>query len=420
MSELTRYYKEEDYLDALAKMQANKAMWEARVNAFGPGGYKSPSADLGSFKSRIGVQDSRIQSLINQRLQAAMMGDEPEVTDINDYLKWYQTGGYEPYFSEGTMKEFQNIADQQMQRGAHTSSQAAEARAAAQETARLAGIDSGIKVDNFADTLFDNYAMRFKAGAGTFGGNDLIVAQIHDDINNSDLTPTEQIAAQEAVFERLRSSSPEITRSEDQTQKSFARQQDQDLKAENKRLATNSVVKRYQTLLDAEKDHAKRQEIIQDARLNAMQMGADTEDVIKLLTAGDKDAPSLIEAIDTETGEIVNVTLRQRNAEPKRYISLTAADGRVNQNFQFAIISSLPELPSPDSAVDWPIALELMDIGPQRMIRKYIQDETKLNRIQEIIDLASKKNISLAQMIMGGSYGGGSSSNVPDVTPVNQ
>ena len=408
MSELTRHYKEEDYLDALAQIEANKSKWEGRVNAFGPGGYKSPSSDFSSVKSQVGLQDSRIQSTINQRLQSAMMGDEPEVTDINDYLKWYQTGGYEPYFSEGTMKEFQNIADQQMQRGAHTSSQASAARAATQETERLAGIDSGTKVDNFADQMFDNYAIRFKAGAGTFGGTDQVIAQIQDDINNSGLTPTEQIAAQEAVFERLRSSSPEITRSEDQTKKSFAYGQDKDVKAENKRLATNSVVKRYQTLLDAEKDHAKRQEIIQDARLNAMQMGADTEDVIKLLTAGDKDAPSLIEAIDTTTGEIVNVTLRQRNAEPDRFISLTAADGRVSQNFQFAIINSLAELPNYDFAVDWPIADELMDIGPKRMIRKYINDEAKVKRIQEIIDLASKKNLNLLELIFGGSSGASS------------
>ena len=420
MSELTRHYKEEDYLDALAKMQANKAMWEARVNAFGPGGYKSPSADLGSFKSRIGVQDSRIQSLINQRLQAAMMGDEPEVTDINDYLKWYQTGGYEPYFSEGTMKEFQNIADQQMQRGTYNRNQASAARSATQETERLAGIASGTKVDNLADQLFDNYAMRFKAGAGTFGGNDQVIAQIQDDINNSDLTPTEQIAAQEAVFERLRSSSPEITRSEDQTKKAFAYQQDKDVKAEDKRLATNSVVKRYQTALDGAETDAQRMEIIQDARLNAMQMGADSEQVFALLTAGDEQAPSLIEAIDTTTGEIVNVTLRQRNAEPKRYISLTAADGRVNQNFQFAIISSLAELPYYDFAVDWPIADELMDIGPKRMIRKYINDEAKVKRIQEIIDLASKKNMTLLELMLGGSSGGGSPSGVPEVVPANQ
>ena len=53
-------------------------------------------------------------------------------------------------------------------------------------------------------------------------------------------------------------------------------------------------------------------------------------------------------------------------------------------------------------------------------LQKYIQDEAKVKRIQEIIDLASKKNISLAQMIMSGSYGGGSSSKVPEVIPANQ
>ena len=408
MSELTRHYKEEDYLDALAQIQANKSMWEGRVNAFGSGGYKSPSSDFGEFKSRVGVQDSKIQSTINQRLQAAMMGDEPEVTDINDYLKWYQTGGYEPYFSEGTMKEFQNIADQQMQRGAHTSSQAAADRAAVKEDERLLGITSGTKVANFADTLFDTYANSFRTGAGTFGGNDLIVAQIHDDINNSDLTPTEQVAAEEAVFKRLRDSFPEITREHDLARKQYYEETHAKRLAKQKVDATHSVVKRYQTLLDAEKDHAKRQEIIQDARLNAMEMGADTEDVIKLLTAGDKDAPTLREVIDTTDGTITNVTLSQMNAEPDRFISLTAADGRVNQNFQFAIISSLSELPTPDAATDWPIALELMDIGPQRMIRKYINDEAKVKRIQEIIDLASKKNLGLLELIFGGSRGGSS------------
>lgn len=420
MSELTRHITEEDYLNALAKIQQAQSTWDARVNAFGRGGYKSPSPDLGSVKSQVGLQDARIQSLINQRLQAAMMGDEPEVTDINDYLKWYQTGGYEPYFSEGTMKEFQNIADQQMQRGAYTSSQASEARAAAQADQSALDIASGTKVDNFADHLFDKYAIRFKAGAGTFGGNDQVVAQIHDDINNSDLTPTEQVAAQEAVFERLRSSSPEITRSEDQAQKSFAYRQDQDLKAEQKRLATNSVVAQFQTALDDAETDKERMELIQLARTKAQKVGADSEQVFALLTAGDEQAPSLIEAIDTTTGEIVNVTLRQRNAEPKRYISLTAADGRVNQNFQFAIISALPELPDYNFTVDMPIGLELIDLGPNRMLQKYIQDEAKVKRIQEIIDLASKKNISLAQMIMSGSYGGGSSSKVPEVIPANQ
>ena len=371
------------------------------------------------FKSRIGVQDARIQSLINQRLQAAMMGDDPEVRDINDYLRWYQAGGYEPYFSEGTMKEFQNIADQQMQRGAYISSQAAEARAAAKEDERLLGIDSGTKVDNFADHLFDTYANSFRTGAGTFGGNDQVVAQIHDEINNSDLNPTEQIAAQEAVLERLRSSSPEITRSEDQTKKSFAYGQEKDRKAENKRLATNSVVRRYQEELDNAKNHAERMEVIEKARSNAMQIGADSEKVFALLTAGDEQAPSLIEAIDTETGEIVNVTLRQRNAEPKRYISLTAADGRVNQNFAFAIISSLAELPNYDFAVDMPIALELIDLGFNRFTKKHIDDKKTLDRIQELIDLASKKSMNILELLLGGLSGGGSPSKVPDVIPAN-
>jgi len=92
----------------------------------------------------------------------------------------------------------------------------------------------------------------------------------------------------------------------------------------------------------------------------------------------------------------------------------------VNQNFQFAIISALPELPDYNFTVDMPIGLELIDLGPNRMLQKYIQDEAKVKRIQEIIDLASKKNISLAQMIMSGSYGGGSSSKVPEVIPANQ
>jgi hypothetical protein len=105
------------YLDDMSAIQANRNKWSARARMFG-GSVQFPSVG-GDVKERAGIRDEMIQAEILKRQRDAIL--RGDINNIDEQMRWYQSGGYDPHFAKEARTAAQSIFDQRFQEtGAET------------------------------------------------------------------------------------------------------------------------------------------------------------------------------------------------------------------------------------------------------------------------------------------------------------